>query len=185
MRVRELKAIVAIILTLGIGASIAEAETKRPHLKKAPTLKHQMVPGAGAVLSAKMADLIVLPFKPVTTGDPNTGICGNYNPKTGYKNVKFRVKNIGSASSAKSVLYVAFTVFGDGQQSSYWHGFVKNVPALLPGQSRVVKMKVPAAVQPNQHRTMIAKGAIDTYKQIPELSDANNETQGHCRAPLG
>ncbi|MEP3245947.1 MAG: CARDB domain-containing protein [Sneathiella sp.] len=184
MWVRELKTVVAIILTLGIGASIAQAETKRPHLKKmAPIVKHQTAPVA--VLSAKMADLIVLPFKTVTTGDPNTGICGNYNPKTGYKNVKFRVKNIGSASSAKSVLYVAFTVFGDGQQSSYWHGFVKNVPALLPGQSRVVKMKVPAAVQPNQYRNMIAKGAIDTYKQIPELSDTNNETQGHCRAPLG
>lgn len=175
MCIKKLKR--AAILALGLGMIVSGAQAESLKLKSksvGPSKNHQSV---SPVLTTKMADLIVMPFKKANGGKPNTGICGQYHPQLGFKNVTFRVKNIGSANAAKSVLYVAFWKW---EQPNKWIGITKNIPSLAPGKNSIVTIQVPKSAQPNQYQYLSVQAVIDSYGQIPELSDNNNQVNETC-----
>ncbi len=165
------------ILALGFGVIVSGTQAGSLKLKServSPNTSHQ---STSPMLTTKMADLIVMPFKKANGGKPKTGICGQYHPQLGFKNVKFRVKNIGSASAAKSVLYIAFWKW---EQPNKWIGITKNIPSLAPGKDRMVTVQVPKLAQPNQYQYLSVQAVIDSYGHIPELSDNNNQLNETC-----
>lgn len=118
-------------------------------------------------------DLVVVPWKNGSNGQPNTGFCGPWNG--GNQTVKFYIRNAGSGAAGPSMAYVGF------QTNTY----LINVPALNPGQQALVTRAIPAqAWGPSQYHSSVAfQIAADHLDQTTESPVTNNYGNGHCVGP--
>ena len=155
-------------------ATATTAAPARDTTARSPAI-HKDLPKSKATLALSKPDLVITPrfaHKDIK-GAPGTGFCGMIGGKViAY----FNVTNAGKKFAGESTALLRFTKSGI-------HHFA-DIPALLPGQSKLVGYAIPASAwsanQGGNGATAPFQMTADFQTDVDESKEANNKASSYC-----